>query len=168
MLYLKGDDRLQEARLSEAMDRHGDAVYRLALCRLQNTQDAEDVYQEAFLRLYQENADGWDDEHMKAWLLRVAMNLCRDVGRKRKIRNWVPLEEVAEIPDGRTSEYTELWDAINRLPEKYRMVFHLHYAQWCKTEEIARILRIPAATVRVRLSRARTILRKELEKNDLR
>ena len=104
---------------------------------------------------------------MKAWLLRVAMNLCRDLGRKRKTRNWVSLEEVAEIPDGRTSEYTELWDAVNRLPEKYRMVFHLHYAQWCKTEDIAKILKIPAATVRVRLSRARTILRKELENYDL-
>lgn len=84
MLYMKGDDRVLEARLSEAMDKHGDAVYRLALCRLQNTQDAEDVYRETFLRLFQENADGWDEEHMKAWLLRVAMNLCRDIGRKRK------------------------------------------------------------------------------------
>ena len=164
---MKEDDRLQEARLSQAMDQHGDAVYRLALCRLQNTHDAEDVYQETFLRLFLEDADEWDAEHMKAWLLRVAMNLCRDIGRKRKTRNWVSLEEVAEIPDGRTSEYTELWDAVNRLPEKYRMVFHLHYAQWCKTEDIAKILKIPAATVRVRLSRARTILRKELETYDL-
>lgn len=111
---------MQEARLSQAMDQHGDAVYRLALCRLQNTHDAEDVYQETFLRLFLEDADEWDAEHMKAWLLRVAMNLCRDIGRKRKTRNWVSLEEVAEIPDGRTSEYTELWDAVNRLPEKYR------------------------------------------------
>lgn len=156
-----------EARLSEAMDKHGDAVYRLALCRLQNPQDAEDVYQETFLRLFQEDADGWDEEHMKAWLLRVAMNLCRDIGRKRKTRSWVPLEEVAEIPGGSTSEYSELWDAVNRLPEKYRLVFHLHYSEWCKTEDIAKILRIPAATVRVRLSRARTILRKELENYDL-
>ena len=55
---MKGDDRLQEADLSEAMDRYGDAVYRLALCRLQNVQDAEDVYQETFLRLFQEDAAG--------------------------------------------------------------------------------------------------------------
>ena len=158
---------MQEADLSEAMDRYGDAVYRLALCRLQNVQDAEDVYQETFLRLFQENAAGWDEEHQKAWLLRVALNLCRDVGRKRKTRGWVSLEDVAEIPGGNVPEYAELWDAVNRLPEKYRMVFHLHYAEGCKTEDIARILRIPGATVRVRLSRARTILRKELELYDL-
>ena len=164
---MKGDDRLQEERLSEAMDRYGDAVYRLALCRLQNVQDAEDVYQETFLRLFQEDAAGWDEEHRKAWLLRVAVNLCRDVGRKRKTRSWVSLEDVAEIPGGNVPEYAELWDAVNRLPEKYRMVFHLHYAEGCKTEDIARILRIPGATVRVRLSRARTILRKELELYDL-
>lgn len=164
---MKGDDRLQEADLSEAMDRYGDAVYRLALCRLQNVQDAEDVYQETFLRLFQEDAAGWDGEHQKAWLLRVALNLCRDVGRKRKTRNWVSLEDVAEIPGGKEPPYSELWDAVNRLPEKYRMVFHLHYAEGCKTEDIARILSVPGATVRVRLSRARTILRKELELYDL-
>ena len=158
---------MQEERLSEAMDRYGDAVYRLALCRLQNVQDAEDVYQETFLRLFQEDAAGWDEEHRKAWLLRVALNLCRDVGRKRKSRGWVSLEDVAEIPGGKEPAYSELWDAVNRLPEKYRMVFHLHYAEGCKTEDIARILRIPGATVRVRLSRARTILRKELELYDL-
>lgn len=63
---------MTEQELQYAMTAHGDTVYRLALCRLQNTADAEDVYQDVFLRLLEQRAGGWDREHMKAWLIRAA------------------------------------------------------------------------------------------------
>ena len=158
---------MRESFLADAMERHGDAVYRLALCRLQNIADAEDVFQEVFLRLFQEKkAEGWENEHLKAWLLRVAVNKCNDIGRRRKVQAWLSLEEVTTASAADLGEKTELWDAVNRLPEKQRLIFHLYYCEGYKTDEIAQILRVPASTVRVNLNRARNMLRKELNGNE--
>ena len=63
---------MEEQNLRSAMERHGTAVYRLALCRTQNIQDAEDVYQDVFLRLLGQDAEDWDTEHLRSWLLRCA------------------------------------------------------------------------------------------------
>lgn len=86
----------QEIFLRNAMETHGDAVYRLALCRLQNTADAEDVYQDVFLRLLGQPAESWDGEHLKAWLLRTALNRCADLHR---FRLRCPALSLEEIPD---------------------------------------------------------------------
>lgn len=153
---------MRESFLAEAMDQYGDAVYRLALCRLQNTADAEDVFQDAFLKLFrQRNAENWDGEHLKAWLLRVAVNRCNDVGRRRSVREYVPLDTLMGVAYADYGEKSELWDAVNRLPEKQRLIFHLYYGEGYKSMEIAEILRVPASTVRVNLNRARNTLRKE-------
>lgn len=158
---------MTEAFLVSAMGRYGDAVYRLALCRLQNTADAEDVYQDTFLRLFQEGkADTWEESRLKAWLLRVAMNKCTDIGRKRKHTASLTLEDIPQLATEDRYGYIDLWDAVNRLPEKHRLVFHLFYGEGYKTEEIGEILSIPPATVRVCLNRARNTLRKELSCND--
>ena len=70
-----------DAFLQQAMDTCGDAVYRLALCRLNSRADAEDVYQEVFLRLLRGDTDFRDTEHLKAWLLRVTLSRCADLRR---------------------------------------------------------------------------------------
>lgn len=148
----------QELFLRNAMAAHGDAVYRLALCRLQNTADAEDVYQDVFLRLLGQNAEAWDSEHLKAWLLRTALNRCADVRRLRLRRPVLSLEEVPDMPRP-ADEAAELWEAVAQLPEKLRTAVHLHYAEGYQTEEIAAMLGVPAATVRTRLRRARMKLK---------
>ena len=84
----------QERFLRDVMAAHGDMVYRLALCRMQNVQDAEDVYQDVFLRLLQEPDRDWDGEHLKAWLIRTALNRCADLHRFRLRRPVLPLEAV--------------------------------------------------------------------------
>lgn len=149
--------------LSRAMDLHGDAVYRLALCRLQNAADAEDVYQDTFLKLFQqEDAEGWSEEKLKAWLLRVAINRCIDISRERRSHGCVDLDTIMAVADHSEEGCTEIWDAVSRLPEKQRTIFHLYYAEGYQTAEIGKILNIASATVRVNLNRARTALRKEL------
>ena len=148
----------QEQFLRYAMDAYGSAVYRLALCRLQNVQDAEDVYQDVFLRLLKEKRREWDGEQLKAWLLRVALNRCADIRRFRLRRPVLALDEVPELAGPVDSEGAELWEAVARLPEKLRTVIHLHYAEGYQTEEIAAMLGIPAATVRTRLRRGRIAL----------
>ena len=150
---------MTEQELSNAMKTHGDTVYRLALCRTQNTADAEDVYQDVFLRLLEQNASGWDGEHTKAWLLRTALNRCADLGRLRQRRGTLSLEEVPEMAHPLDEEAAELWDAVGRLPEKLRTAVHLFYGEGYESGEIGALLGVPAATVRGRLRRARAELR---------
>lgn len=154
----------QEIFLRNAMETHGDAVYRLALCRLQNTADAEDVYQDVFLRLLGQPAESWDGEHLKAWLLRTALNSCADLHRFRLRCPALSLEEIPDMarPADETADGArpaELWEAVAQLPEKLRTAVHLHYAEGYQTEEIAAMLGVPAATVRTRLRRARMKLK---------
>ena len=156
-----------EQFLRRAMEAHGPAVYRLALCRTQSAPDAEDVYQDVFLRLLDQDAAAWDGEHLKAWLLRTTLNRCADLHRFRLRRPALPLESVLELagtdgPEERAAA-AELWEAVGRLPEKLRTAVHLYYAEGYSTEEIAGLLDVPAATVRTRLRRARERLRDLLE-----
>ena len=109
----------QERFLRDVMAAHGDMVYRLALCRMQNVQDAEDVYQDVFLRLLQEPDRDWDGEHLKAWLIRTALNRCADLHRFRLRRPVLPLEAVPELAGETDRQAAELWEAVGRLPEKW-------------------------------------------------
>lgn len=150
---------MTEQELSNAMKTYGDTVYRLALCRLQNAADAEDVYQDVFLRLLEQRAGGWDGERTKAWLIRAALNRCADLGRLRQRRGTLSLEEVPDMARPVDEAAAELWDAVARLPEKLRTAVHLFYGEGYESGEIGALLGIPAATVRSRLRRARTELR---------
>lgn len=152
-----------EQFLRNAMAAHGDMVYRLALCRTQNAADAEDVYQDVFLRLLNQPEQDWDREHLKAWLIRTALNRCADLHRFRLRRPVLSLEALPEQvwagePSDRV-ELEELWEAVARLPAAMRTAVHLFYGEGCSTEEIAAILGCPPATVRTRLHRARTKLK---------
>ncbi|MCI9610287.1 MAG: sigma-70 family RNA polymerase sigma factor [Oscillibacter sp.] len=141
------------------MKAYGDTVYRLALCRLQNAADAEDVYQDVFLRLLEQRAGRWDEEHLKAWLIRTALNRCADLGRLRRRRGTLSLEEVPDMARPADEAAAELWDAVGRLPENLRTAVHLFYGEGYESGEIGALLGIPAATVRSRLRRARAELR---------
>ena len=146
---------MTEQALCNAMEAHGAAVYRLALCRMQNAADAEDVYQDVFLRFLDQPDRDWDSEHMKAWLLRTTVNRCADLHRFRLRRPVLALEDIPELARPGDDRAEELWDAVAHLPEKLRTAVHLHYAEGYSTEEIAALLGVPAATVRTRLHRAR-------------
>jgi len=156
---------MTERDLRDAMNTHGNTVYRLALCRMQSVPDAEDVYQDVFLRLLEQPAECWDAERTRAWLIRTTLNRCADLHRFRLRRPTLPLEEVPQlagttdggIAGGGSAE--ELWAAVGGLPVKLRTVIHLHYAEGYSTEEIGAMLRVPAATVRTRLYRARERLK---------
>ena len=157
---------MTEQQLCDAMDTHGNTVFRLALCRLQSIPDAEDVYQDVFLRLYQQTwAAEADGQHMKAWLIRTTINRCADMQRFRIRRDVISLESAGEVAVAEEQFENELWMAVNEQPPKFRVVVHLHYAEGYSTDEIAEILRIPAVTVRTRLRRARMKLKELLGGN---
>lgn len=152
--------------ITNVVNEYSDTIYRIALNITRNTQDSFDICQEVFVRLVQNRDKIRDDEHLKAWLIRVATNCSRDLMRKAYRRRDIPLESVRE--QGFLSEPDDfpLSQAVSRLPEKYSTVIYLHYYEDMKIAEIARALKISQAAVKTRLSRGRVKLREILEKEN--
>ena len=154
-----------EAFLRQAMADWGDAVYRLALSHTRSRADAEDVYQDVFLQLLDSGTAFESPEHLKAWLLRVTVNRCRDLARSGWKRRTVALDPEWDAPGApaRDDEDAAVWDAVGQLPEQQRTAVHLHYVEGYSTEEIASALDCRPATARTWLFRARARIRELLE-----
>ena len=135
--------------------RYSDMVYRLAFARTGNRSDAEDLYQEVFLRYLTRAPAFTSEEHRKAWLLRVAVNCAN----RFHTAPWRKRTEPLSVP---APEGEDLWEELRRLPEKDRTVLHLYYYEDMTTEEIAQMLDRNPATVRSQLLRARAKLKKLL------
>ena len=84
--------------MARAMADWGDAVYRLALGQTRSKADAEDVYQDVFMRLYGDATEFTSSEHLKAWLLRVTINRCRDLAKSNWAHLAVPRPRAGERP----------------------------------------------------------------------
>ena len=137
-------------------------VYRLALARTGNHADAEDVFQEVFLRYVRKTPVFVSEEHRKAWLLRVTVNCAKRLCAAPWRRMTEPLSELLPAP---TPEETGLWEALGRLRPADRTVLHLYYHEDLTTAEIAALLRCRPGTVRSRLTRARERLRDILKED---
>ena len=155
-----------DAFIRQAMGAWGGSVWRLALAQTGSKEDAEDVYQDVFLRLAQSATEFSSQEHLKAWLLRVAVNRCHDVARLRSRRPAVPLDSMPFEPSDAgplsPDEVRALWEAVGELPESMRVVIHLYYQEGYSGKEIAGLLGLEPSTVRTRLQRARAQLKKSL------
>jgi RNA polymerase sigma-70 factor (ECF subfamily) len=154
-VYLLGTDEY----IRRVVTQYSQLLLRVAFTRLKSTADAEDVVQEVFLRLITKRPAFHSEEHEKAWLIRTAINLSRDV-LKSSARHNIPLDEDILLSQ---NEGSPLLSTVLSLPEKYRTVIHLYYYEGFSIKEIARILALPAATVGTRLSRARAQLKVILE-----
>ena len=165
-----------EAFMDRAIDMHGDAVFRLALNQLRSAADAQDAVQETFVRLLTCETQFQSETHLRAWLLRVAINICHDVQKSAWRRRVDGLENNrdGDALDGLSTVSAEeialrnlkdhpVWNALAELPEDQRLVVHLAYIEGRSSDEIARLLDIKPATVRTRLFRARTRLREILD-----
>ena len=139
--------------------RYSDMVYRLAFARTGNRSDAEDLYQEVFLRYLTRAPAFTSEDHRKAWLLRVAVNCANRFHTAPWRKRTEPLSEALSVP---APEGEDLWEELRRLPEKDRTVLHLYYYEDMTTEEIAQMLDRNPATVRSQLLRARAKLKKLL------
>ena len=139
--------------------RYSDMVYRLAFARTGNRSDAEDPYQEVFLRYLTKAPAFTSEDHRKAWLLRVAVNCANRFHTAPWRKRTEPLSEALSVP---APEGEDLWEELRRLPERDRTVLHLYYYEDMTTEEIAQMLDRNPATVRSQLLRARAKLKKLL------
>jgi len=153
---------LTEQEFTTAADRHLNMLYHVALNCLRFPADAEDAVQETLLRLWRADIDFESADHLRHWLVRVCINVCRDMKRSPWKRRVVSLENCAEpvFPD--PAQQT-LWEELMTLPVKYRLPLYLHYYGGYSTAEIGVMLGLTSAAVRSRLMRARAKLRLQLE-----
>ena len=139
------------------VDKYSDTLFRICLTRLRSEPDAEDAVQETFLRLVKKRPRFASDAHEKAWLIRVALNVCTDLLRKRTHRAETPLEEIGEV--AALSDAPDVTQALLSLPEEERTVLTLHYLEGYTTKEIASGIGKSASTVKMRLQKGRELFR---------
>lgn len=163
-----------------AATKYADNIYAVAFNYFKNPYDADDIVQEVLMSLYQSEASFESDEHLKYWLLRVAINKCKKISLSARVRRSVSLEEYTAgsagdaaslSPRGLYAVTTEQDAVIRRieilrqimsLPQKYREVIHLYYYEDYDTKQIAEVLKLNEGTVRTRLARGRKKLKEVL------
>lgn len=138
-------------------------LYAVAFNICKNAQDAEDVVQDTFIQYWTLKKEFESEQHIRAWLIRVAINKAKNKTNTFFRKHAVPLEDYIETLTFPSEESSELFEAVMKLPEKYRIVIHLFYYEDYAVNEIADILKITAANVKVRLSRGRMLLRTTLK-----
>lgn len=133
-------------------------MHRISYSILQNPHDQADAIQESILRAWNKLPSLREDKFFQTWIIRILINVCRDMFQKKK--HECPSEDVRvaspDLPDG------VMMEAFAELDSKYRLTIVLHYVEGYTTKEISRIMRVPDGTVKFRLSRGRELLRQIL------
>lgn len=145
------------------IEKYKNNIYAVAFNICKNKHDAEDVVQDTFIQYLSHKKDFQSEEHIRAWIIRVAINKAKNKNNLFFRRNSLPLEDYINTLTFESDETQELFETVMKLPEKYRIVIHLFYYEDYSVQEIANILKITQSNVKVRLSRGRLLLRKTLK-----
>jgi RNA polymerase sigma-70 factor (ECF subfamily) len=164
LAYARGD----EAALRELFQRYAPILLRLVLRQVGRNADAQDVVQQTFLQLHRARRDFRADMRLRPWLVTIALNLARDLLRRRGRRPEHVLDEetlpvVTPADDGDVARRVRA--ALRALPREQREVIELHWFDQLPFNEIAAIVGASAGTVRVRAHRGYVALRKSLEQD---
>lgn len=151
--------------VEKMIEQYGDMVYRLARLNGNTKENAEDIFQEVFLRLVRYRDRLQSEEHVRNWLIRVTINCSKSYRRKWMMNQTLPLDETLVAGDEREQSEAEykVYLAVKSLPEKYRTVIHLYYYEELSVVEIAACLNRREGTVKSQLARGREMLKKKLE-----
>lgn len=149
--------------VQELIARYRENLFAAAFNVCKNTQDAEDIVQDTFIQYYTFKKEFDDEQHIRAWLFRVAINKAKNITHTFWRRNKIPLEEYMETLTFETPESQGLFETVMKLPEKYRVIIHLFYYEDYSVQEIAGILKISESNVKVRLTRGRRMLKETLK-----
>lgn len=154
-----------DEEIKEIVEKYSSLIFRISYCILCNSEDAEDAVQETFLKYITKAPDFNDEEHRKAWLIKVAANISKNMLMFRLKRETVSIDDVENI--GISEDDYETFELIMSLPAKHKIVMTLYYVEGYKSKEIAEIIGISEATVRKRLQKGRELLKIEFEKEKL-
>ena len=150
----------REEYLKEIIDTYSDMVYRIALTRCVNKENAEDVYQDVFLKFSEKMPKFENREHEKAWFIRVTINMTKNLYNSAWNKK---VEELDENIVFESQKENEVFTEVLSLPPNYKTVIYLFYYEGYKVKEIADIIGTSENTVKTWLSRGRDTLREKLE-----
>lgn len=143
-----------------AYKEYADDLYRLCLVYLKKREDAEEAVTDTFIRLMERKPDFFNKAHEKAWLMKTAVNICKNIHKSAWMRKVIPNDDVLAYME--TPEEISIMEEVLALPPKYRVIIYMHYYQGYKVSEIANLLHMNESTVLSRLSRGRKQLRNML------
>lgn len=149
--------------ISQSVALYRDTVFRVALGYVRNRHDADDVAQNVFVKLLTSQKVFTSDEAERAWLIRVAINECKNLHKSAWKKNRAELDESLVAPQNGD---LLLYDYVKALKPKYRTVIYLYYYENYKAGEISKILKISPSTVATHLHRARKQLKQLIEKEE--
>lgn len=149
-------------KFEEKYRRYKDLLFRIAFTYVKNREDAEDILQEVFYKLYSHSGNFESEEHEKRWMIRITVNHCKNNLKLYWNKNRVEVEDLEAW--GMTREECEILDEVLLLPKKIKAAMYLHYFEGYKCGEIAEILQVKESAVKMRLKKGRELLKIELEK----
>lgn len=154
-----------EEEIKELVEKYSSLIFRISYCILCDVDDAEDAVQETLLRYITKAPEFNNEEHRKAWLIKVSANVSKNMLMFRLRRETFNIEDVENI--GISENDYETFELIMSLPAKHKIVMTLYYVEGYRCKEIAEIIGISEETVRKRLQKGRELLKKEFEKEKL-
>lgn len=151
-----------EQEVNRAVDKYADTVKRICILHLKNTSDAEDIFQEVFLKYALCDTAFENQNHEKAWIIRVTVNACKDLIKSFFRSRTVSIDELISLPAGEKEDLSYVLEAVLGLPEKYKDAIYLHYYEGYSAAEIGKIIGKKENTVYSLLSRGRLMLKDKL------
>lgn len=145
---------------NKIIEKYSDMVYRIALTRTGCIENAEDIFQDVFVKFSEKNPKFENEEHEKAWFIRVTINMTKNMNNSSWNKKIVTLDESITFE---TKEENEVFSVVCQLPQNYKTVIYLSYYEGYKVKEIASLMKTREGTVKTWLFRAREILREKLE-----
>lgn len=157
---------LSEQQVNRAIELYADMIKKICMLHLKNHADTEDIFQTVFLKYMTAFPVFENQEHEKAWLIRVTINACHDLIRSFFRSKTVSLDAVSEQLSELSIPDRDVLEAVLSLPVQYKDVVYLYYYEGYSAVEIAGILHKKVNTIYTLLSRAKALLRKTLGGDD--
>lgn len=153
-----------QREILDSYEKYYEMIWRICLVQFGNVHDAYDATQETFIRLMNYTKSFRSEEHEKAWLIRVAVNYCKDVMKSSRRKNEISMESGEPWEAGIISdEYAGVYETMMELPKEYRVVLYLYYYEGYSLKEIAAMLKMNSSTLRSRFAKAKELMREYLE-----
>ena len=155
-----GEETMTKEQLGNLIIASEETMYRVAKTLLRSDADCADAIQEAIVKAFSAIQTLRKDSYAKTWLVRIVINECYAIMRREQ--RLVPIDNIAEEAAAEQADYSELYDALSRLPEEIRLTVTLYYIEGYSVKEIADLMKTTQSAVKNRLMRARAKMKKDL------
>lgn len=150
----------KEICINKIIEKYADMVYRIALTRCGTVENAEDVFQDVFMKYSEKKPKFENTEHEKAWFIRVTINLTKNLKQSAWNKRVINLDENMYFEN---KEEQDVFSSVCELPQNYRTVIFLLYYEGYKVKEISELMKKSEGTIKTWLFRAREILKEKIE-----